>query len=870
MVTDWIIRLVEACRRHARLVAPGLLATGVICGLYGSTHLGLDTDADNLISQDLPWRRHEAEFDRAFPARANLVVVIDAQTPDQAEDAAARLAARLGQRTDLFRSVRVPGQSDFFRRNGLLFLGLGKVRKIADQLIQAQPVIGTLAAEPTLRGLFRALDLAAKGVTPDRTALATPSPGKLDRPFAALAGAVEAALAGKPRPLSWQELLTGRTSGPGDRRSLILLRPVLDYAALQPGARVSAFIRATAERLALIPANGVRVRLTGTVVLNDEQFATVTRGAGLATLLSLVLVGVILFLALRSLRLVVAIFATLLVGLATTFAFAALAVGSLNIISVAFAVLFVGIAVDFGIQFSVRYRDERYRRGAFDAALRAAAGRVGGPLTLAAAATTTGFLALTPTPYVGVAELGLIAGIGMIVALAFTLTLLPALLTLLQPAGERAAVGFAWAAPIDTFLLRQRRSVIALSAMLGLTGLALLPQLRFDFDPLDLQDAHSESVATLFDLMKDPTTSPYMVEVLSPAATAGTLAGRLEALPEVSRVIALGSFVPERQKPKLAALSEVRTLFGPTLSPPHRPPPDPAAERAAIARFAADLKRIAGPPGSPSARLLADLDNVLGRGPAVLPALRASLLTGLERLLDDLRLALSPRPITAETLPTAMARRWIAADGRHRIEVFPRGNMRDPRVFRRFVTAVLRIAPEATGPAITIWESGRTVVRAFVHAGIIAIAAIAALLILVLRRVRDVILVLTPLLLAGLLTALTSIAIGLPLNYANIIALPLLFGVGVGFDIYFVMNWRNGAENPLQSSTARAVLFSALTTMTAFGSLALSGHPGTASMGELLSIALFYALFCTLLVLPALLGRPATERPVLAARRPAA
>jgi uncharacterized protein len=213
-----------------------------------------------------------------------------------------------------------------------------------------------------------------------------------------------------------------------------------------------------------------------------------------------------------------------------------------------------------------------------------------------------------------------------------------------------------------------------------------------------------------------------------------------------------------------------------------------------------------------------------------------------------------------ETLPADLRRAWVTEDGRSRLEIFPKGDPRDNVVLERFVAAVRALAPQATGTPVTIQESGSTVVTAFTRAGWIAIVAITLLLLAVLRRSRDVVLVLVPLFLAGLLTAATSVMLDLPLNYANIITLPLLLGIGGAFDIYFVMRWRAGMSRPLQSSTARAVLFSALTTMTAFGSLALSSHPGTAEMGRLLTISLAYVLFCTLVVLPALQGPVKRER----------
>src|SRR5579884_4182641 len=263
--------------------------------------------------------------------------------------------------------------------------------------------------------------------------------------------------------------------------------------------------------------------------------------------------------------------------------------------------------------------------------------------------------------------------------------------------------------------------------------------------------------------------------------------------------------------------------------------------------------RRAPPPNSPAAWARSS-------GAALLPALRQALIAPLPDELNRLRALIAAQPVTIATLQPDLRRAWMAPDGRTRVEVFPRGNPRDHAVLRRFVAALRRVAPDATGTPVTIQESGRTITGAFAEAGLIAILAITALLLAVLRRPRDVALVLAPLLLSGLLTLATTVVIGMPLNYANIIALPLLLGIGVAFDIYFVMNWRAGLSEHLQSSTARAVIFSALTTASAFGSLALSSQPGMAAMGKLLAISLLATLFCAMLILPALLGAARPER----------
>ena len=852
-----LVRLVDACRRNAPLVVLTALLFAGLCGYYAATHLSIDTDTNKLISEDVPWRKREAAFDHAFPQNtALLAVVIDGATPDQADDAAAALTARLKTRPELFKTVRRPEGGEFFVRNGLLFLPLSEVQQTVDDMIAAQPLIGALAADPSLRGLFDALSLGLEGVKTGDADIA-----KLQDPLDAIAQSVEAAADGTYRPLSWQNLLTGRDPERRELRRFVLVQPVLDYSALEPGARASEAVRETARDLGLTPDRGVRVRLTGSVALSDEEFATVAQGAGVATLLSVGLVILILFLAVRSLRLIAAILITLFAGLAVTGAFAVVSVGALNMISVAFAVLFVGIAVDFSIQFSVRYRDERFRSGSDDPAeaLRRTAATIGGPLTLAAAATAVGFYAFVPTAYSGVSELGVIAGTSMVIALALNLTLLPALLTLLRPPGEEAPVGYARLAALDRFMLDRRRAVMVGALLLAAFGLAMTPMLRFDFDPLNLKDPHTESVSTLFDLMKDPDTTPYTIDILTPSVQASIdLAKRLGQLPEVSQAITVDSYVPNDQDKKLAILSDAQLLLGPTVSPSEvKAAPDDAANMAAIEKCMAALRAVEGKdPSGAAGRLDAALSRVAQRGAAALPLLRDALVSGLPRRLDQLRLSLQPEKVTLETLPEELKRAWVTPDGRSRIEVFPKGDATDHAVLRRFVDAVRNVAPDATGTPVSILESGRTVVGAFREAGIIAVIAIGGLLALVLRRVRDVALVLAPLLLAALLTAATSVLVGLPINFANIITLPLLLGIGVAFDIYFVMNWRAGLGLPLQSATTRAVLFSSLTTVTAFGSLALSSHPGTSEMGKLLTISLAYTLGCTLFVLPALLGEP--------------
>jgi len=864
--TDLVIaRIIGWCCRY-RLIVIGLAVLAAVSAFYYlAGHMAMDTDSSKLISENVPWRQRDAAFDAAFPQNQDqIVIVVDAPTAELAETATAALTARLEPRKDLFKSVRRPDGGAFFDQEGLLFLPKDSVATTVNQIIAGQPFLGSLAADPSLRGLMSSFGLMMLGVEQGEA--------KLDdfaRPMSALSTTIQSALQGKPKPLSWSQMITGETPPSRALRRFILVQPVLDYSALSPGAAASAAIRQTAAALNLTPAHNVQIRLTGPVPLEDEEFATLADGAMLTSLLTVAAVIILLWLGLRSLKMIAAIVLTLTTGLLLTAAFGLAVIGPFNLISVAFAVLFIGLGVDFCIQYCIRYREERGRRPDLAQALSAAGIGVGRPLALAAAAIAIGFYAFLPTDYRGVSELGLIAGTGMIIALVLSLTLLPALLMILRPASERQEVGYAFLAPVDHFLLRRRNAILAGFGVLAIGALALMPRLSFDFNPINLKSPKVESVATLLDLMKDPDTTPNTIDVLaSSQAAADALAAKLSALPEVAQAITLSSFVPEDQTDKLAAINDTADLLGLTLSPAEvKPAPTDQETIAAMTTMAQALHRNAdgatGPAAETGRALASALDQLVAAPVAQRDAVREALIPGLQQMLAQLRASLQAKAVRVTDLPADLKSDWVTADGRARIQVFPKGDSNDNAVLKRFTAAVRKVAPEATGTPISIQESGNTIVGAFIEAASWAFLALAVMLLLVLRRLSDVLRTLAPLALASLLTLATCVVIGLPINFANIIALPLLFGIGVAFNIYFVAAWRQGTVGLLQTSLTRAILFSALTTSTAFGSLWLSHHPGTASMGELLAISLIWTLVTTLIFLPALLGRPKMIRPNL-------
>jgi predicted RND superfamily exporter protein len=341
----------------------------------------------------------------------------------------------------------------------------------------------------------------------------------------------------------------------------------------------------------------------------------------------------------------------------------------------------------------------------------------------------------------------------------------------------------------------------------------------------------------------------------------------------VSHTASLETFIAERQDEKLALIRDTAMLLDSVLHPPTvKPSPSDAENIEALRGTAAALRDIAGANAGAAQDTARRLAGILDRLAAADPGKRAVAQTAvtvdLVRLLDRLRTAMSAEKVTRETLPPELVRDWIAPDGHARIEVFPKGNSNDNAVIAQFTSAVRTVTPNATGTPIIIVESGRTVVRAFIEAGLFSFAAIFIILWIALRNVTDVALTLGPLVLATIMTLEAAYLLDLPLNFANIIALPLMLAVGVAFHIYYIIAWRAGVADMLASSLTRAIFFSALTTGVAFGSLCFSSHPGTASMGKLLALSLFFTLLAAFIIVPAFLGPPREkhhpERPACA------
>lgn len=865
---------------HARMVF--LCGVGLALPMfwYGFTHIQVDADTGNLVSDRLPWRRAHSEMERAFPHLVDEIqVVIDGESPEIAMEAQSRLAAILRERTDIFSTVYAPGAGEFFDRHALLYSSTEELDALAARMHDYRWMWLALEENPTIGGLVSVLDRAAADSAIDFE----PAPV-----LQAIGGAFYAGWKGHFFTFPWSDLTRGRRADSQELRRFVLAKPILDFSSSRPAGATMATIRRAAAQLNFDP-RAVRIRVTGSEAFEHESIDSALSDVPKLLIGALVLVSLVLFVALRSARLVAACLCVLFAGLAGTAAFAAVAVTRLNMISVAFAVLYVGLGIDYAIHFCLNYVEARGETRSHLEALRLTGERAGVALFLSAVTTAFCFYAFMFTDFTGVADLGKIGGTGMFISFVVTLGFLPALLSLRpfrlpEPdaddsasrleAATRQPRPMAW---LDRVVVRRSGYILLTAVVLGVMSAVLVPFVRFDQDAINMSDPDSESVRILRELLDDPNTAVRAVSMVEPdSARAETVAARLNKLDIVRGSLTLNAFVPENQEDKLATIRELAAGLGPVPDRVNDPPaasatgnPEHARRMEAVERLrwtTMDLCRGQDSVTEASARQLLFLmvmwNSNLRRYPentqvSKAARLEESLVGTLPAVQKRLRRALTANPVTRDSLPASLRERWVAANGSERVQVLPAERLDTPEQVRDFVEAVQAEEPAITGMAVENVELGKVTVRAFRLAFGLALLATAATLLLLLGDPRASAFVLLSLLLATLLTGAAAVVFDISFNISNVITLPLLLGLGVDAGIHIVHRHRQPARDGelLDTATGRAILYAALTTMAGFGNLTLASHRAISGMGALLVVGMVSVMACTLIVLPAIMAR---------------
>ena len=863
--------VVEVAATRPRLVVGlcALLTAGSV--YFAATGLEIDTDSDRLLSSELSVRKTNLALAETFPdLQNNLVVLIEADDAADARAAAEELGARLAEDPQRYPGVFLPGDAPFYDDFGLYYLDRDELDTMAARVENAGPLLATLVDRPELPILLGALSHVV-GSADGLPSLGQDGPRMLDQ----IALAVERFNAGAHAPIAWDDLLFEDLGDDPDNSQLLFVRPVGDLTQMQPVLDAIEAVRELARELA--PRPGLRVRLTGDRAVHTEEMSLLVGEALFSASISLVLVTFILLYSLQSFRLLIATVVTLLVGLAWTAGFAGFAVGQLNALTSAFAVVYIGLGVDFGIHFALGYLEQRRLGEAPPAALRATGNNVGSSLLLCALTTSIGFYAFIPTSYSAVADMGIISGTGVLLGLLATLTLYPSLITLgLGDSPKLARGSRRWSRiRLPTFPIRYPRVVCGMTILLTAVCGASLFHMRFDVNTLNVRDPRVESVQALKDLVAESELSLWTIEVLTgDLDEARALAARLEALGDVDHVNTVESFLPGDQEGHLAIFDRMRS----DLSTPVELSDDESGagrDRVTALEYTIEGYGVAldidgelrggvgddDPIVVSAERLRAALLDLHARlpdaaSPADLDALEADLFGDLSSLLDDVIDSLPARTVTLDDLPNDLKHRYLAPDGRARVEIFASSNLARPGELEHFSDVIHAVRADAGGAAAGTVALGRAIVASLVQALATAVVAITLLLLLLWRSLKYTLITLTPLLVGTVTTAAVSVLADVQLNFANVIVLPLILGIGVDSGIHLVHRHRmglRGAPNLLATDTANAVLFSALTTVASFSTLALSNHLGIASLGQLLSLGIALMLLANLVVLPAVL-----------------
>jgi len=846
MIEKLLIAWSDGARRLGLALVLAIAAGAGFAGYYAASHLKVNTDTSAMLDPALPFQQRATALREAFPQmKSDMIVIARAPTLDEADAYVDDLRAALVSKTDAFSAIFAPAQEPFFQQNGLLYLSEGALETRLTQLSKASGLIEELIKSPTVGTLFTTLA--------DSDALAARSElgqEALQLLYGELADVVEASLEGEPRPFSWMGALDEDLAATKAHTRLLYATPVLDFTRLQPAKSGIEALRREMKTLDEKYAGRVDAYVTGDPALRVEELEAVTTGIGLSMLLSLILVSLLLLIAFRSAGMALLTVIGLVITLVLTSAFAAATVGELNLVSVAFTVLLVGLGLDFAIHLLLHVQERRAAGQDNAAALKGALHEVGPALALAAPTTALAFLSFVPTKFDGIAQLGVIAGAGVIIAFLVSVTFLPAALSLFPVSRKRAPSG-AVRALFET-ISRFSGPIAVLTVLVGVFSLIVMPNVRFDADQMALRNPNAPSVIGFNLLFEDRETVPYRLTRLAASEEeARATAAQAAKSPLVASTRSLPDFVPEDQDAKLELISfAAGSLVFALAAEPASVAGPPASDGVEALRARLDGAYADGP-GARLAALLADLR--AANDPALIERVETHVFMYWMPLIDRLRVQFNAEYIDMDTLPAPLRARYLSAEGAWRVDILPAEDLRDKRALDAFVDEIEALFPDLTGGAYQSRKAGEVISNAMLQATCIALFVVALFLWLFVRRFRIVLMILMPLVLAAVLTAATGVLLHVPFNYANVIVLPLLIGIGVDSGIHLVLRHQQVAagEGVYGTSTPRAVLFSALTTVASFGSLMLSPHRGTASMGELLSIAIAFTLICTLIVLPA-------------------
>ena len=867
MLTPFLTAWITWISNRAGLIMAMTILLTIGAGYYAISAFSMNSDNSLLIRQDTHWKQVNQEFLNTFPQYdQNTFVVVSGNKPNEVSNVARHLASNIRANDSVFRTVYSPASSQFAQDHALLYLEPDTLNDTISKLADAQPFLTAVATDDSLRSV---LELVLDALNSDESL-----PTGFTRMLDALSSAAEQALTGDSKPISWRDELFQVEDD--TFYQVIFIQGQQNFGEDLPNAQIIEALQSTISDLSHPYRDRVTIRLTGQVPLEHQEIVSALDSAQLAGTLALIILVLVLTWGIRSVWIVAAVYLTMIVGLIWTAAFAMFAIGQYNTISIIFLVMFIGLGVDFAVHICLKFQEARLRLDKMNALIETGT-ELGPAIMLCGVTSAIGFLAFVPTEYIGLAEMGIISGGGMIIAVVLSLTLIPVFFAV--SGDPRPATDVPFAGLLSRVVAENSKltSYITFGVAAVLTLIAT--QAQFDYSTLSLKDQKSEAMETLIELQREDIITDFaLTYVADDLDAANNAREKLEELAVVSDVKTPTDYLPVDQKENLYILEDARFFLDSLFAPP--PPPVPWEDENLLLMLSGidtSLHNTLRKPGlgpdtnDNSPELVASLTRFkktvsdLQEASSDTRALYSELIVPpIKSEIEWLKTALEPEEVTFERLPLRLQERLIAKDGRAVVSITPEEDVVPVEAMRRFTTDVMAVVPEITGRPVLDLGIGDIVITAFQTAILIAVFVIFLILLITLRSLVDSILVFIPLAMTAMLTLSVSVLIDLPLNMANVVVIPLIFGLGVDNGIHIVKRFHQSSsvEALVHSSTPKAVFLSNLTTLGTFCALSFSSHQGIYSIGVLLTIGLTSLIFLTLVSLPALLATFSTPHSI--------
>jgi uncharacterized protein len=886
--------------RHARPIVAVSLILSLFSIYYTQKNMKFLTGRDDLMPKNTQFHADYREYRQEFGDMEEIVVVIESGDQEKAARFGELLHAKLSNDKKNFSDVFFPYGLRFFKQNGFLFMPLPELQALQENIVKAKPVLQALSASPSIQTLFVSLtgqidsylDSGPRsGHNEANLASLTFMLDKLGKGFDGFGKSGQAAF-------SLEEFLMSKGKGGEEsafaksgKMQILTVLPVKDATSFVPAEKAIKLLRGyIGELRGAKEFKDIKVGLTGTPVLEYEEMATSQRDITIATIISLVLTVILLLFAFRGVGNVFAAMVSLLIALALSFGVATLLIGHLNILSMVFAIMLVGIGIEYGIQVVLRYQEELgHGRSEFEA-IKAGLEKNVWAITMAAATVACAFLTFIFTDFKGIAELGIIAGLGIAICVIVTFTVLPALLVILvkyRKPGARHGVrgqkenlsGSLDAEPrvanfvtVKRILFGYPKVVIAVTVLLCLASIYPLVQIKFDYNLLNLQAKGLESVEYAYKLMKNSENSGYFAVVTaSSAAEAAAKSRALEALPSVDHVVSLNSFVPDDQEQKLAVIQALQKDFADIKPVPYEEdlsvmelPTVFENFRNATERLKTNLEKENKPQVVEVQNFLNILDRFFAslekeKDTGALGMLRefqGGMLASLPEKIGFLKESLNPARITTADIPQELRSRFVGKTGKYLLQVAPDKEIFEREPLKAFIDDVRKVDARATGEPVMVYESMTIMRDAYRGAFLYAFIAISVILLITFRSFKAAAIGLIPLIVGILLMVSGMWLAGINFNSANIIVMPLVLGIAVDSGIYIINRFRREGETSVEvvsRSAGRGVIYNTFMIMASFGALMVAHHQGVFSIGAIMSMGMVACQIAFILVLPAVL-----------------